>query len=131
MRYRYRFENGKHLVRARDEKGVWVKHSDEFPTAEEARKAAADRDAHGNDVTTKEGLEAEKAEAEVKADPETEVLDPHDLTVIPGIGAATADKLTGAGITTLKMLARISQTRAEELGVRDEWIDEAKRLTAD
>lgn len=142
MRYRYKFEDGKHLVKARDDEQNWVeRETQEYPTAEAAQAAARDLDAKGeapkakpkNDMSTKAGVKAEFAEADKKGsgDRKDWDYDPHDFTVIPGVGERIAERLREGGITTLKMLARVSEARAEELGIKEDWIAEAKKLTAE
>lgn len=53
-----------------------------------------------------------------------------DLTIIKGIGKATAEKLAEAGIDSFARLAlgRDDPIAAEELGIKDEWIDQAAEL---
>ena len=143
MRYRYVFEDGKHLVKVRDDQQNWLdKETQEFPTAEAAQAAARDMDAKAlapaapvkpkPDVTTKAGVVAEFKEADRKGsgDKKDSDVDPHDFTVIAGVGDRTAERLRENGVTTLRMLSRVSATKAEELGVKPEWIEEAKRLTS-
>lgn len=140
MRYRYIFEDGKHLVRMRDDQQNWQDWRQEFPTAEEAQKYAAAMDGTATvpepkpkpDMSTKAGIVAEFKEADRKGsgDQKDADLDPHDFTVIPGVGARTAERLQESGITTLRMLSRVSASKAEDLGIKDEWIEEARRLTS-
>lgn len=162
MRFRYAFEDGKHLVRTRDDVGEWIE-SRSYDSQEDAQAVVSKGEAMAADTiaevekaltgpkstaqaapksaprlpTETEGatrnvpdIDKDDAPPKPTAKPEpAEEVDPHDFTAIPGIGAVTAEKLRENGITTLRMLSRVSASRAEELGIRDDWIAEAKKLS--
>lgn len=67
---------------------------------------------------------AGKAQKEKASD----AVDPHELELIEGVGDVTAGKLREAGVTTIGQVARMSEARAEELGLKEESISSAKKL---
>lgn len=80
---------------------------------------------------------AKKAAAPEKDVPKTDVID--DIKLIGGVGPALEKKLNGAGITSLKDIAKMSAKKMAELDdelklggrtEREEWIDQAKELLA-
>lgn len=158
MRFRYRMQDNKHTVQARDDQGNWGETKVYASQGEAVRVARAGDVANAKTIgdIEKALASAKKAKPEIKPsdlpgetvtsgtaedagdkgravdEPPShdEAPDPHDLTLIPGVGEATAEKLRENGITTLRMLGRVSPSRAAELGIRQDWIDEAKRLTS-
>ncbi len=80
------------------------------------------------------GIEPATAPASAPAAPATE---PDDLTLISGIGAATAQKLQAAGIVSYRQLATLGGEEIERLEAdikrpgrirRDQWIEQAREL---
>ncbi len=80
---------------------------------------------------------APKADAAVAAASKSDIID--DIKLIGGVGPALEKKLNGAGITSLKDIAKMSAKKMTELDEelklggrteREEWVEQAKELLA-
>ena len=80
---------------------------------------------------------APQAATETVAPLRAPATEPDDLTLISGIGAATAQKLQAAGIVSYRQLATLGGEQIERLEVtikrpgrirRDRWIEQAREL---